>query len=273
MVSASFCQQTAQSKVHDGVSTPPSAASSIVGYNSKTITADTYYLMAFQFENINSDGLAGLNDVINMTGVSAVGIDDAYTTGAEIMVRVGSGYKSYYYINDAWDTNDHEVEGNVWADGDGYVVATEDLQALGDGFWLLVRSGALNGEGSITIAGAVSNADELTKSFSGTAAGYFTIIANPFPLATQLNSITQTGLTAMGIDDAYTKGVEVMVRVGNGYKSYYYINDAWDAEDHEVEGNVWADGDGYVATETDAIGVGASFWVKSFTNGSLTFSK
>ena len=229
-------------------------------------------MVAAQFESVGADATADLNKVLSMNGVEAVSYDDMFTSGAEIQVLDGSSYKYYYYINDALDENDNDVEGDVWADADGYVVTEADVLALGDGFWFHVRGSIANA--SITVAGQVSDATEMTKEIVGDASakGVFNMIANPYPIATDLASVKTTGLVAVGYDDMFATGNEIQVLDGISYKYYYYINDALDENDNDVEGDVWADGDGYIVSEADLIPAGQSFWVRGRQNGSMTFS-
>lgn len=228
-------------------------------------------MVGIQFENVGADAMADFNQILKLTGVDACAFDDRVELGAEIMVREGEVYKSYFYINDAWDADDNEVEGNVWADGEGYVVTDADLQSLGDGFWFRTPA-KIDADSSITVAGQVSSVSEMAKEFLGTAAGYYSIIANPFPVATNLGNVKTSGIEACAFDNRVEQGSEIMVRQGEVYKSYFFINDAWDADDNEVEGDVWADGEGYVVTEADAIPAGSSFWIVARKNGSLTFT-
>ena len=65
--------------------------------------------------------------------------------------------------------------------------------------------------------------------------------------------------------------IQVLNAGGLSYTKYYYISDAYDAEDNPVDGNCWASQDGYIATGTQ-IPVGQSFWVKSASAGTFTFS-
>ena len=244
-----------------------------VGYISRDIEAETFYMVAAQFENVGEDAVADFNKVISLKNIKAVSIDDAVKSGAEIQVRVGSKYNHYYYINDAWDEHDEEVAGDVWADGEGYIITEADLLALGDGFWFVAHGDSASAGASITVNGEVSSANELSKDVAGTTEGWFSIVANPFPMGTDLNKITTTGLTAVSIDDAVKSGNEIQVRYGSKYNHYYYINDAWDEHDEEVPGDVWADGEGYIVTDADIIAAGSSFWVNGRQNGKLIFTK
>ena len=64
--------------------------------------------------------------------------------------------------------------------------------------------------------------------------------------------------------------IQVLNAGGLSYTKYYYISDAYDAEDNPVSGNCWADVNGYIVTGTQ-VPVGQSFWVKSASSGTFTF--
>ena len=110
-----------------------------VGFVSRDIAPDTFYMVGVQFENVGGDATADLNNVLGLKNIAACGFDNRLTDGAEIQVRVGNVYNYYYYINDAWDAEDNPVTGDVWADGDGYVVTDADLIAPGASFWMHAR--------------------------------------------------------------------------------------------------------------------------------------
>ena len=241
-----------------------------VGYVNRSVEPGVYYMVAAQFEDVGSDSAADLNKVFNMTNLKASDYDHQGTKAPCIMLRVGSGYKFLYYINDAFDADDNPVAGDVWAD-DGYVLTAEQALALGDGFWFLAPEDAFDGEASISVAGQVSSATELGKNFNGSAEGYYSIVANTFPTATDLRDVKTTGLMATDYDHQGSSGNAVMVRIGSGYKFLYYINDAYDADDNPVTGDVWAD-DGYVVTEDNIIAPGNAFWIMARQNGMFTFS-
>ena len=86
---------------------------------------------------------------LNMTKVTTSGlVAGAYDTMATdapcIMIYNGVAYDYYYYISDAYDTNNNEV--TAWAN-DGGDAVTGDIAAVGEAFW--VRSGSA---GTLTIA-------------------------------------------------------------------------------------------------------------------------
>ena len=85
-----------------------------------------------------------LADVVT-TGVTAK--DDGDPDSAEIDTLVGSGYRKYYYITDAWDEDDNELGYDAWSDG-GYECTGINVPA-GASFW--IKSNDV-GSGSITFS-------------------------------------------------------------------------------------------------------------------------
>jgi hypothetical protein len=239
-----------------------------VGYTTQAIAADTYYLIGTQFETVGGTAATiAFDDLISMSGVSACSYDDQETDGAEIDVLVGGIYAPYYYINDAYDANNKNVGKDCWA-YDGYECTAADAQALGSGFWLKVPAAAISGTASLKTYGQVSAAPSLSVSFPGN--NVYTLISNPFPVATGLQNVTTAGITACAYDDQENDGAEIDVLVGGIYVPYYFINDAYDADDKAVGHDCWAF-DGYECTGTQ-ISAGEGFWIKSPSAGTLTFS-
>ena len=140
--------------------------------------------------------------------------------------------------------------------------------ALSKGFWFKAMAA-----GSITCSGQVSATAEIGNTVT---ADQFNIVANPYPVALDLNAPTSTNFTPgeYGDGEDTTMGnapqVQVLNAGGLSYTKYYYISDAYDAEDNPVAGNCWADVNGYIVTGTQ-VPVGQSFWVKSASAGTFTF--
>lgn len=121
-------------------------SSDIVGYNTKSITANQFYLLGAQFEGIGEDGVAGLNTSIQTTGISPVLYDNTDDAARiDVLTADASGYISYYYISDADDgTERYNLTG--WADGDGFIVDDAVINA-GAAFWVRSPTG-----GSLTFS-------------------------------------------------------------------------------------------------------------------------
>ena len=238
-----------------------------VGFTTKTIAADTFYLCGIQFEEVgNGTGAIKLDDLISMSGIQASGYSSMEANAAQIQIlnASGSGYNKYYYISDAYDSGGSEVTG--WADGNGDLA--ESAINIGKGFWFKAPAAAISGTASLTLNGQVSENASGVVTFT---ANTFALAANPFPVAVDFADVTVSGITAVGYDDMESDAAQIQVlnASGSGYNRYYYINDAYDAGGATVTG--WSDGNGDLA-EGDSISVGAGFWVKSPTAGSITFS-
>ena len=236
-------------------------SANIVGYTEQSVASDTYYMVGVQFGQVGGEVAAiSFNDLIQMSGVSAVSYFDMETDAAQILVNTATGYDFYYYISDAYDTDGNEVEG--WADGEGNLVETADKN-LGDGFWF--KTATVNSGASIKVLGEVSQVKSKTVDF----ANGWSIIANPFPVDTELLNVITTGIPAVSYFDMETDAAQILVNTASGYDFYYYISDAYDTDGNEVEG--WADGEGNACVGVQ-VKAGEAFWVNSACAGSLTFT-
>lgn len=228
-----------------------------VGFTTKELSANSWFLANTQFQDVGKDGFANLNSLVQ-TSV-APGIFETMEADApqlQVLSPKG-GYNLYFLISDAYDAEGNEVTG--WADLGGDLV-TDDVQ-LGFGFWYKAISAA-----TLTFKGEVSNADTLTVSVPK---NNFKIVGNPFPAALDLSKIT-TSFAPGVFDTMETEALQIQVlSPKGGYNLYYYISDAYDSEGNEVEG--WADLGGDLVTEP--IEVGAGFWVKAPADGTMTFTK
>ena len=245
-------------------------SSNTVGYTTKAVKEDMYYLVSAPFLSVGSSSQeVSLEQVFSVEGIPAVAYDDKDDSGAEIMFRdPDTGvYTSYFYISDALDEDNNEV--TAWADADeGIALSGNALLKLGRGFWLHTPP-TVDAAASITVAGEVSETQEFTVPF---AAGY-QILSNPYPVGTDLSKVVTTGITAVPYDDKDDSGAEIMVRdfVTGVYTSYFYISDALDEDDNEV--TAWADADEGLVVTGEVIAPGASFWMNTQSGGVLKFGK
>ena len=232
-------------------------------------------MVAVQFADVGANAdVANFNSFIRTTcapGEYGDGMDTTMKNAPQIQVLNANGqtYTMYYYISDAYDENDEPVSGNCWADDGGYKVTASDVLALSKGFWFKAMAA-----GTITCSGQVSATSEIGAPVT---ANQFNIVANPYPVALDLNAPTSANFTAGeygdGMDTTMGNAPQIQVLNANGltYTMYYYISDAYDAEDNPVSGNCWADDGGYIATGTQ-VPVGQSFWIKSASAGTFTFN-
>ena len=232
-------------------------------------------MVAVQFADVGANAdVANFNSFINTTctpGEYGEGLDPSMGDAPQIQVlnASGIGYTKYYYISDAYDAEDKPVSGNCWANQDGYIATAADALVLAKGFWFKSMTA-----GTITCSGQVSATSDLGSTVT---AGQFNIVANAYPVALGINTAESTNFTpgeyGEGLDPSMGDApqIQVLNASGIGYTKYYYISDAYDAEDKPVSGNCWANQDGYIATGTQ-VPVGQSFWVKSQSAGTFTFS-
>ena len=246
-----------------------------VGYTSQEVKAGQFYMVGVQFADVSAKAdVANFNNFFATTcapGEYGDGSDGSMGNAPQIQVLNANGltYTKYYYISDAYDADNNPVEGNCWADDSGIIVASDDVMVLSKGFWFRAMA-----DGTITSAGQVTATSAIE---SKPTAKQFNIVANPYPVALSLNAAKTAafvpGEYGDGSDGSMGNAPQIQVLNANGltYTKYYYISDAYDADNKPVEGSCWADDSGIVATGAQ-IPIGKSFWVKSESAGTFTFS-
>jgi coproporphyrinogen III oxidase len=245
-----------------------------VGYTTKAIAQNDYALTAVQFETVDQQ-----NNITNLISTSDAGTtawngDDNvpgwYNSAMTLMVPNGEGgYSFYYYAADGWD-DANETEYPGWCDEYGYIQANVTL-TTGLGVWF---KGSASGNESITMSGQVL--DEATTATS-VGSGY-TIIANPYPVASDIQTVTTTAsaATAWDGDDNvpgwYNSAPTIMIPNGEGgYSFYYYAADGWD-DDNETEYAGWCDEYGYIQKNI-TLPVTTGIWFKNNAAATVTFTK
>ena len=242
-----------------------------VGYTSQEVKAGQFYMVGVQFADVKATDTVDLNTLLSTTcapGEIGDGEDDTWGNAPMIQVLNADGatYSFYYYISDA-DDGSESWNRTGWADAQGYLVTTADALALSKGFWFKSMSA-----GTLNCAGQVSALSEFERPIPG---GQFEIIANPYPVALNLNAFKTSVMTPGEIGDGEdeTWGNAPMIQVlntdGATYSFYYYISDADDGSDMWNKTG-WADGQGYLTVGAQ-VPVGAAFWIKSAMAGTFTF--
>ena len=192
------------------------------------------------------------------------------TMGNAPMIQVlqpnGKFYDFYYYISDADDGNGNYTA-TGWVDNLGFNITESAAQALSKGFWFKSATA-----GTLTCAGQVSTLNSFVRDVP---AGQFEIVANPYPVALNLNDPTTSGFTpgtyGDGSDGTMNNAPMIQVLQANGkfYDFYYYINDADDGAGNYTA-TEWVDNLGFNITGTQ-VPAGQAFWIKSDTAGTFTF--
>ena len=141
-----------------------------------------------------------------------------------------------------------------------------------------------NPHGGAVQADGITSANTVGYSSQSVVAGQFYMVAVQFAdvqasadVANFNSFITTTcapGEYGDGTDFSFGNApqIQVLNSDGLGYTKYYYISDAYDANDNPVSGNCWADDGGYIATAADAQALSKGFWFKSAENGTINCS-
>ena len=230
--------------------------SGIVGYNTISLEAGKWYLVAPQFKDVASDtATVDLLSNVKFEGLTAVPFTSR-ASGAQIQVfnPASQSYTIYYYISDS-------KEGTAWARTKNNV-PTEIPLSLGEGFWLKVGGVDENGA-ALTVQGSVYS--ETSKTAEVGASGEWQILCNPYPVALDWSALTTAGIEAAPFANRATLCPQIQVynASSQAYTIFYYISDS-------KEGIAWARTKNNLASGTMAE-VGQAFWVKSPTTGTLTF--
>ena len=245
---------TAVAALTAGIALADVTSQNVVGYNTKNLQAETWYIVSFQFAGVGDNATVDLNKVFKSSGIKATSWNDGDCDNgrsAEIQVRQKNGtYKHYYYISDGTDLDDEDLGYDCWCDADGYPLDTDDIIALGNGAWMYIPNySTLAGETpSISVSGEVFAQATLGVDVVGNLE--WNLIGNPWPIALDLN----TKLDMEGfIPGSWNDGdcdtgncTEIQVRQLNGtYKHFYYISDGTDLDDEDLGYDCWCDADGY----------------------------
>ena len=214
----------------------------MVGFTQSAIEGGKYYMCATHFDTTGGEGVGyAIKDLI--TG------EVPYGTQIQVM-QADTTYKIYYYIEEAYDeVKDDFAPG--WADAEDFVAV--DTLAPGAAFWFKAPSAC-----NISIAGQILA--DASKTVTVPAA-QFSMVANPYPTAVNMNTLSWTGLT-------YGDQFQVM-QADSTYKIYYYIEEAYDeVKDDFVPG--WADAEDFLVV-TEVLPVGQGAWIKPAAQVSINW--
>jgi len=251
-------------------------SSNIVGYQTKAVEAGKFYILGVQFEGVGVE--ADVNKIVSgFTGGSLLEDDDFTKTAPQIQIPNARGtYDVYYYLKDGWYDNGTE-DGDFkpgWCDLNGVIAGDAEstltgLLEAGVAMWVKDVQAAE----SFQTAGQVPSDDRIEV----TAPANFSLRANAFPQAFNLNDETQveySGLTAGDLLDEDTDFTKVasQIQVPNAkgtYDVYYYLSNGWynnGTEDGDFKPG-WCDLNGVIAgdaesTLTGEVSAGQGFWTK-----------
>lgn len=229
-------------------------SANVVGYTSATLEANKFYLIAAQFQDTTGTSV-DLQDFIKSSDMAgSADFDDE--TAPNLKIWNGNNYDDYFF----W-AEDYFGEENVWCDGG---MKVDDVSVdIGNGAFLKVKNAC-----TITVAGQVAAAATLKVPLT---AGVFNLIANPYPIAFDINGTAWDCKTALPAGTQQEDETSPNIKIWNGssYEDYYF----W-AEDYFGEENVWCDSG--MKAENVVIQPLHGFWLK-YTNSAedvdLTFTK
>ena len=247
-------------------------SANVVGYNTTTVAADQFYMIGVQLADVGSTiETADFNTFLSTTctpGTYGDGSDGWKASAPMIQVLQPNGkfYDFYYYINDA-DDGAGNYTATGWVDSEGFNIDSSAAQTLSKGFWFKSVTG-----GTLTCAGQVSAIGSFGREVPG---GQFEIVANPYPVALNLNAPVSSGFVPGTYGDgsgdwkANSPMIQVLQDNGKFYDFYYYINDADDGTGNYVA-TEWVDSEGFNLTGTQ-VPAGQAFWIMSASAGTFTF--
>ena len=201
-------------------------------------------------------------------GTYGDGSGDWKATSPMIQVLQANGKNySYFYLVDDADDGFGNYTATGWVDSEGFNIDSTAALNLSKGFWF-----KSNTAGTLTCAGQVLAISSFERNVPG---GQFEIVANPYPVALNLDAATVAGFTPGTYGDgsgdwkASSPMIQVLQENGKNYSYYYLINDADDGNGNYTATG-WVDSEGFNVSGTQ-VAVGQAFWIKSATAGTFTF--
>ena len=186
-----------------------------------------------------------------------------YETAPQLMVRNGDGYDFYYFLNDGLDNGDGTYS-PAWVDP-GATPADIEIDA-GTGFWIF---DPFNATADYTISGQVPADSQIERTYPAD----FNLTANPYPVSFGVEDVIWGGITGPDWDPDnlwYETAPQLMVRNGDGYDFYYFLNDGLDNGDGTYS-PAWVD-PGATPVSGTLINGGDAFWFKPTGEVKVTYS-
>ena len=228
-------------------------SSNTVGYNTDTITAKKFNMLAVPFEGTDGDGFK-LNDCFS--GVNLTGTDSPFTADQIQIWDAATGVYDNWFFYDVGD----EFTG-WWDEGTGESLF-EDVYPhglpAGTAFWYKSPSSA-SANGSSTVSGQVPGAADIEVEI---LKGKFNMVSFPYPTALKLNDTSAVDWSkATGTDSAYTADqIQIWDPASGTYDNWFYYNVG-----DEYTG-WWDEGTGESLFEdvyANGLAVGKPFWYKA----------
>ena len=241
-------------------------SANVVGYNTDTITAMKFSMLAVPFESTNDDGYK-LNECL--AGINLTGTEEASTADQIQFWNAASGtYENWFYYDagDEWTGWWDVITGNSLFED----VYPNGLPA-GTAFWYKSAATAAN-NGTATVSGQVP--DAATVDFE-ILRGKFNMVASAYPVALKLNDANQVVWTgATGSEEASTSDqIQIWDATTGTYENWFYYDagDEWTGWWDVITGNSL-----FEDVYPNGLAIGKPFWYKAYAGtGSfdITFKK
>ena len=271
-----------------------------VGYTTKTLTKQVFRLAGLSFEGVGTNGY-NLNDICPYSTSVTYSDPDAQTgvcswwsTAPQIQIQKSDGtYSTYYFLADAWYAEDSYKPG--WCDKLG-TLATPALFASGaaelDGESVPGQAVWFKDPGAAADVNLLSSGQVIADDVTISCPSEFRLRASALPIALELNSddVVYSNMSEVyysdpdaqtGVCSWWSTAPQIQVQKADGtYDTYYYLQDAWYAEDSYKPG--WCDKLGTLVTpalyasgaaELDGVvPAGGGFWAKGVSQSfTITF--
>ena len=231
-------------------------SSNIVGYEKISVPVNKMDLVGIQFQTV------GTNGVINIQDITTEGWDGYGSDWLKVYNPNTSRYTTAYYVSEdmggVYTDDTYETSlGAGWAD-DAQIVLDMTIEA-GQAVWTQSEAG-----GKFVVAGEVTATNKVTVPVNK-----MTLVANPLPMAVDIQDITTEGWDGYGSD-----WIKIYDPDTSRYTTVYYVSEdmggVYTDDTYETSlGAGWGD-DAQIAVDT-RIEVGQGFWVQSEAGGKLVF--
>ncbi len=235
-------------------------SSNIVGYEKINVPENNMDIVGIQFQDVGGNGTLSIQD-IKTEGYGDWGDDwikiydpdtSRYTT-----VQFWGAESGGVYTDDTYDEDTKKTSG--WGD-DAQIIVDLTIDA-GQGVWTQAESG-----GKLVVAGEVTTSNTVTVPVNE-----MTLVANPLPMAVNIQDITTEGYGDWGDD---------WIKIYNPMTSRYttvqfwgaesggvYTDDTYDEDTKKTSG--WGDDAQIIVDLT--IDPGQGFWTQAENGGKLKF--
>ena len=245
-------------------------SANIVGYKTDTLAGDNFNMIAIPFNAVDGKGID-----LNGTDITIANhsVNDDYTEDSTDLIQVWrpdlNGYDDFYFYSDEGKWCSADGNDTPFIECDGY---ENGLPAGATAWYQASKNAERAGALTITVSGAIEeDADVCTL-----AGDNFNMVANPYPVAIDLNNSAQVVIANHSVNDDYTEDSTDLIQVWrpdlNGYDDFYFYSDEGKWCSADGNDTPFIECDGY----EDGLPAGTAFWYQASKNaeraGALTIT-